>query len=476
MVPEHGHLTTGPGTATFSPDANTATATVTVSEIGTYTFTWTEVSNECSASETITVNFYQQPLANAGTGGNNCGSEFHLNAVPDVGTGTWTQTAGTGTATFTPDANDPNAYVTVSEFGEYDFTWTEVNGTCSGSDIITINFLGVPPANAGIDTSSCGPDFILNAIPNTGAISGTWAFESGPGTAVFSPTDEPDATVTVDQYGTYEFSYTEISNVCQSTDIVSVIFHELPEVSAGRDTVICEEGYYRLEAVGTGFGTLSYMWQPDTLVDDPNISNPLAFPDTSTIFRVTLTDENGCENSDEINIDVWKNPIANAGPDLVLEYLFGTPLEATEPGINETGGWSVISGSGSFADTSLAVTTVNDLALGENILLWRVTNGICLPATDYLTITIHDFVIPTLITPNGDPYNEYFVLRGLETLGTTELTIFDRRGAQVYKNSNYDNSWNGLDYNGNPLLDDTYYFVIKAENGKSISGYLVIRR
>ena len=46
----------------------------------------------------------------------------------------------------------------------------------------------------------------------------------------------------------------------------------------------------------------------------------------------------------------------------------------------------------------------------------------------------------------------------------------------VYKNMNYNNSWNGIDYNKNPLPDDTYFYVIKSSNGKSLSGYIVIRR
>jgi gliding motility-associated-like protein len=81
-----------------------------------------------------------------------------------------------------------------------------------------------------------------------------------------------------------------------------------------------------------------------------------------------------------------------------------------------------------------------------------------------------------LVTPNMDGNNDYFVLRGSATLGKMELTIFDRRGAQVYKNSNYDNKWNGVDHNENPLPEDTYYYVLRSENGKSLSGYIVIRR
>ena len=77
-----------------------------------------------------------------------------------------------------------------------------------------------------------------------------------------------------------------------------------------------------------------------------------------------------------------------------------------------------------------------------------------------------DLIIPTLITPNGDPKNEYFVILGLSNLGKTELIIFDRRGAQVFKNSDYDNKWNGVDYNENPLPNDTYFFIMNSSEGR----------
>ena len=159
----------------------------------------------------------------------------------------------------------------------------------------------------------------------------------------------------------------------------------------------------------------------------------------------------------------------------VLEYQFNTLLDAVLDG-NETGLWSLVSGSAEFSESTNAKTAVSNLSLGKNILMWTVTNGVCPSVSDQVLITVNDLLIPTLITPNGDPYNEYFVLRGIETLGKTEIVIFDRRGAQVYKNMNYDNSWNGLDYNGNELPEDTYFYVLKSGNGKSLSGYIVIRR
>jgi len=428
-------------------------------------------TNGCTATSTGIANTVNAlPTANAGTGGSECDLNFKFNALASIGTGTWTLTLGPGTATFAPDANTATATVTVSEYGTYTFTWTEVNGTCSNSSTITVNFYQRPVANAGTGGEECDLDFALNAIPGNG--TGTWTLTSGPGNAIFSPAiHHPDATVTVDQYGTYDFAWTEVNVTCQSIDMVRVVFHALPPVSAGRDTIICKDESVQLQANGEGI----FLWEPAAMVNDANISDPDATPGSTTIFKVTLTDQYGCINSDEVEVAVWEQPVANAGPDQVLENLFGTTMEA-ELGINETGTWSVFSGTGEFFDSTYPATTVSNLSLNENGLIWTVTNEVCPVSSDTVFITVNNLVIPTLITPNMDGRNDYFVLRGIETLGKTELIIFDRRGAQVYKNSNYDNGWNGVDYNGNPLTDDTYFFIMKTGKGKSISGYIVIRR
>ena len=80
-----------------------------------------------------------------------------LNATASVGTGTWTMTSGTGTATFAPNANTPGATVTVSQYGTKEFTWTEVNGSCSDNDAVTVNFYEQPVADAGSGGDECDP-------------------------------------------------------------------------------------------------------------------------------------------------------------------------------------------------------------------------------------------------------------------------------------------------------------------------------
>jgi gliding motility-associated-like protein len=175
-------------------------------------------------------------------------------------------------------------------------------------------------------------------------------------------------------------------------------------------------------------------------------------------------------------VTVYIQPVAVAGPDQVLEYQFSAQLDADAPGENLTGVWSVVSGSGHFEDVNYAKTTVTSLAVGENILQWTVDNGVCPPATDDLSITVHDLLIPTLITPNNDGLNDYFLLQGLDFLGKTVITVLDRRGVIVFENKDYDNMWDGVDYNGNPLPDDTYFFILEPENRTPVNGYIVIRR
>ncbi len=462
----------GPGTVIFTPNANSPSAVATVSEYGVYTFTWTELNLTCSSSSNVTVSFFQRPVANPGSGGNNCGPDFLLNAVPSVGIGTWTKTAGPGTVSFNPNSGTSTAVVTVSAFGQYTFTWTEVNGTCSNSASVNVNFLQVPAANAGKDTTVCGLNLILGAIPGAGAGAGTWSKFSGPGNAEFTPdANQPDSKVTVTMPGLYEFLWTETNSTCQSSDKVIALFYNKPPLSAGRDTTICKGSFVELAAIGTGY----FLWSPASLLNDATISNPVATPLGTTTFKVVLTDEAGCTNTDSVEVAVTEIPVAVAGPDQVLNYVFNTSVSAEPPGVNETGYWSLVLGSAKIESPLSTTTKLTGLAPGENRVLWTVSNNVCPPSLDFITITVNDFVIPTLITPNMDGKNDYFVLQGLETLGKTELIVFDRRGIQVFSNSNYDNMWNGIDNNGKMLPDDTYFYTLKTQNGKSLSGYIVIR-
>lgn len=465
-------MTGGSGTATFVPDATSPVATVTVSEYGAKEFTWTEVNGTCSSDSAITVNFYQQPVADAGSGGNNCGLDFNLMATPSVGTGTWIMESGPGIASFNPNSSSPTAKVTVTSYGTYGFRWTELNGTCSSSATISVTFIQQPRADGGNGGDECDLNFTFNAVSGTGV--GTWTKVSGPGNAVFTPNaNQPNAIVTVSQFGVYDFSWTIVNSLCSSSDIVRVTFHDLPAVNAGTDLLLCRGRSVQLNATGNG---ISFQWSPPGSLNNPYISNPVATPQATTAYTVTLTDQWGCKNSDQINVEVRVQPVANAGPDQTLEFLFETNFEANPLITNQTGEWTLLSGKGDIDDKDNPTSHVSSLGVNVNSFIWTVTNGICPVSADTVDIKVNDLIIPTLITPNLDGANDYFVIMGLESFGKTMLTVFNRWGGRVYENPEYDNSWDGTDEKGNPLPEDTYFYVLKPENRNTLKGYLVIRR
>jgi len=464
-------MTSGTGTAIFAPGVNSPAATVTVSDYGTKIFRWIEASGLCADTSEVTVNFYQQPVANAGSGGNNCGLEFNLRAVPSLGTGTWTIETGPGSAAFSPDAGSALAGVTVSAYGVYVFMWTEVNGTCTSSATVSVTFIQQPRADGGPGGDECDLNFVLKAVPGTG--TGIWSKISGPGTVVFSPdANQPNATVTVNQYGSYDLAWTEVNSLCSSSDIVRVTFHDRPQLNAGSDVLLCKGRSIQLNASGTG----TFLWSPAGGLSNPNINNPLASPDATTEYTVTLTDQWGCKNSDQMNVDVRVQPVANAGPDQVLDFVFATNFEATPLSANQTGVWTIVDGNGDISDLHSAVSRVSDLSLETNSFLWTVTNGVCPESSDTVHIRVNNLIIPTLITPNLDGNNDFFVIKGLETIGKASLTVFNRWGARVYEKDIYDNTWEGGDDKENPLQDDTYFYVLKTQQGNTFTGYVVIKR
>lgn len=201
-----------------------------------------------SLPDNSVVNVFVRPLpANAGPDQNLCFAAPPLTANlagsnPSPGTGTWTRVSGPGAApVFIPNANTPNASVTVFANGIHTFRWTVVNGACSSFDDVVIDFGTTPPASdAGLDQDVCGLSATLNGNDPLFA-TGTWSQTAGPGTSSFSPNaNTRNATVTVSVPGTYTFRWRLTSGTCPpSDDDVVIIFRNPPTVTAPPNFTHC---------------------------------------------------------------------------------------------------------------------------------------------------------------------------------------------------------------------------------------------
>ncbi|MDG1260176.1 MAG: gliding motility-associated C-terminal domain-containing protein [Flavobacteriales bacterium] len=132
---------------------------------------------------------------------------------------------------------------------------------------------------------------------------------------------------------------------------------------------------------------------------------------------------------------------------------------------------------GTFIDDPIG----NDvLSFPEETIDYTVTGfiGDC-EVTDVVTVIVGPPIgIPNTITPNGDGINDLWKISGISEFPRVEVSVFDRWGQQVYRDSGYEQPWNGERANGQFLPTAAYYYVIELNsaniNIEPITGVITI--
>ncbi len=149
---------------------------------------------------------------------------------------------------------------------------------------------------------------------------------------------------------------------------------------------------------GTGFYT--YSWMPGGLTT----SNPSVSPISDTNYVVTVTDVNGCSNTDNILVTVAPlPPVADAGAAINLCGVNSTVLAANNPGAGNTGTWTLVFGAGatSFSDINSPTATFTGISDQFYILKWTITSsGGCAQTED--NISVQFFTPPSLAVAGVD--------------------------------------------------------------------------
>jgi gliding motility-associated-like protein len=79
--------------------------------------------------------------------------------------------------------------------------------------------------------------------------------------------------------------------------------------------------------------------------------------------------------------------------------------------------------------------------------------------------------IPNSFTPNGDGFNDAFIIQNLINAPENKLSIFNRWGQLVFSAKNYQNNWFG-DVN-NTVSESTYFYIFEdLTNEKTYKGYV----
>ncbi|MBX2979710.1 MAG: gliding motility-associated C-terminal domain-containing protein [Flavobacteriales bacterium] len=316
------------------------------------------------------------------------GASFTVGAGPlPVGTFTWTPTAANiGQNLFTVNVQDDACALNgVNNFGF--------------SIQVTPPFT---PANAGPDQSVCGLSTTMAALLPFAQVPGQWSVISGSGT--FANPGSPTSTVTGLTPGPNVFQWSVNYGTCGTTNAqvtVNAFDPAQPAANAGPNQDLClpttsttlAGNTATFPAVGTwtvvsGSGVFANANSANTAVSGLAPGN--------NVFRWTI-DNGACTppTNSLVTIRVFDNnqPAANAGPDQQLcAPNTSTTLAGNQPIVPATGLWTVVSGTGTFANAAQRNTTVSGLSIGVNTLRWTITNGPCLPpnTADEVNIVVFD--------------------------------------------------------------------------------------
>jgi len=247
--------------ATYQWQDSSSNPTFTVTQQGIY---WVNVTvNNCSATDSLNVNYNTAPLVNLGNDTTLCNGE------------TLTLNSTTANATYLWQDNSTNPTYTVSQPGTY---WVDVTvNNCSAADSLNVSYIPAPLVNLGNDTSLCQGETLML---NTTTTNATYLWQD----------NSANSTYTVSQPGTY---WVNVSvNNCSTTDTLNVSYTSTPLLNLGNDTTLCIGETLTLNSTTLN---ATYEWQD-------NSTNPTFTITQPGIYWVNVS-VNNCSAADTLTVD-----------------------------------------------------------------------------------------------------------------------------------------------------------------------------
>ncbi|PRY14892.1 gliding motility-associated-like protein [Pontibacter ummariensis] len=175
------------------------------------------------------------------------------------------------------------------------------SGGCSDtSEVVNVTVLPIPasPSLVTRNATACENGSVTLAVANPTASDYRWYTSSTGGAPVFIG---PEFTLdNVTQSATYyveAVNEQECASAARTPATVTVV---AVEAGAGKNVTIISGQTVELR----GSGGVTYRWEPIDYLNNPNIKNPIAKPEKTTTYTVTVTTEEGCTDTASVTVEV----------------------------------------------------------------------------------------------------------------------------------------------------------------------------
>ncbi|WP_170254780.1 DUF11 domain-containing protein, partial [Phaeodactylibacter luteus] len=314
------------------------------------------------------------------------GSNIRLLATAGPGaandfTYTWSPADGlsatTGREVFLTDGVNRTYTVTATSTIDPSFT-------CSGTIEVNNPAWSYPDFPVS-DDEACSGTLLNIGLPPVAGYSYAW---SGPD--AFTSTDsDPQITVSSASSGTYSVTVTEDVSGCFSV-VQKDVTAQGPVANAGPDYTACSNAVITLGTPDNSGGANTFAWEPAASPwqngTDETSPQPQILLATTVTFTLTVTDPQGCTNTDEATVTIDNNPTIADAPD--QDICLGDEVQIGSPALpGVTYSWSPTTG---LSNPNIA----QPLASPTGTTAYTVTAtfpGNCnLDPTDAVTVTVFD--------------------------------------------------------------------------------------
>jgi gliding motility-associated-like protein len=252
---------------------------------------------------------------------------------------------------------------------------------------------------------------------------------------------------------------------CSGIDSTTIIVRDPPVMSAGNDLQLCTGQTGILDATGNG----SYSWSPATGLSSTTVLKPVVTGIKNITYTLTLKDQYGCSNKDDVVVTVLPAPIVSAGKNVEIFEGDSVQLHGSIAGNNTSFTWSPLININGTNTLSPTVWPTGDFVYTLNVS----SQSGCQLVTSSVFVKVYKKIkVPNAFSPNGDGVNDIWIIDGLETYPDVRMQLFNRYGKKVFEQTAYE-PWNGTSHDS-PLPAGVYYYYIDTRKNKKLTGWVII--